>query len=137
MDIPGLWIDSQRATLAVLWIDSQRQLDARHRAAVSVVFAGNGVLFASLFARLPEVQARLGLGDGELGLALLGAPVGLVAAVWPAGAWIARAGSRRVGAVGAAGYVAALALPALAGRLGALLARCSRSARRAGCSTSR
>ena len=89
--------------------------------AVSAVFAGNGILFASLFARLPEVQARLELSDGELGLALLGAPVGLVAAVWPAGAWIARAGSRRVGAVGAAGYVVALVLPALAGNLGALM----------------
>ena len=90
--------------------------------AVSVVFAGNGVLFASLFARLPEVQARLALGDGELGLALLGAPVGLVAAVWPAGAWISRAGSRRVGVVAGAGYVVALALPSLAGGLGTLLA---------------
>ena len=40
----------------------------------------------------------------------------------PAGAWITRAGSRRIGAVGAAGYVAALALPSLAGNLVALMA---------------
>jgi MFS family permease len=90
--------------------------------AVSLVFAGNGVLFASLFARLPEVQERLALSDGELGLALLGAPIGLVTAVWPAGAWIARAGSKRVGAVGAAAYVAALVLPALATGLPTLIA---------------
>jgi MFS family permease len=94
----------------------------RHRLAVTVVFAGNGMLFASLFARLPEVQARLGLSEGELGLALLGAPVGLVAAVWPAGAWVVRAGSRRVSAAGAAAFVAVVALPALAGGLAPLVA---------------
>ena len=97
--------------------------------AVSVVFAGNGVLFASLFARLPEVQARLGLGDGELGLALLGAPIGLVAAVLAGRRVDRRAGSRRVGAVGAAGYVVALVLPSLAGNFGALLARDVRARR--------
>jgi MFS family permease len=100
-------------------------LGRRHRVAVSAVFAGNGVLFASLFARLPEVQERLGLDEGELGLALLGAPVGLLAAVALAGAGVVRAGSRRVSAIGAAGYVACLALPAvapgLAGLLGAML----------------
>ncbi len=100
-------------------------LGARHRLAVSVVFAGNGVLFASLFSRLPEVQERLRLDEGELGLALLGAPVGLVSAVTLAGAAVGRGGSRRVSAVGAAGYVGSLVLPALvpglAGLFGALL----------------
>jgi predicted MFS family arabinose efflux permease len=90
-----------------------------------VVFAGNGALFASLFSRMPEVQERLGLDEGELGLALLGAPVGLIAAVTLAGAGVVRAGSRRVSAIGAAAYVAVLALPAfvpgVAGLLGAMV----------------
>ncbi|MDP9406723.1 MAG: MFS transporter, partial [Actinomycetota bacterium] len=61
-----------------------------------MVFAGNGVLFASLFSRLPEVQSRLARSEGELGVALLGGPVGLVGAVGLAGAGVVRAGSQRV-----------------------------------------
>jgi len=119
-----LWIVPQRATLCL--VDRfTAQLGRPHRIAVSAVFAGNGVLFASLFSRLPEVQERLGLDEGELGLALLGAPVGLLAAVAFAGAGVVRAGSRRVSAVGAAGYVGSLALPAVApglwGLVGAML----------------
>ena len=97
----------------------------RHRVAVSVVFAANGVLFASLFSRLPAVQERLQLSEGELGIALLGGPVGLVAAVAPAGAGVIRSGSKRMSAFGAAGYAGGLALPALvpglAGLFGALV----------------
>ena len=52
------------------------QTTRRHRAAITAVFAGNGVLFASLFSRLPEIQERLGLDEGALGLVLLAAPVG-------------------------------------------------------------
>lgn len=90
--------------------------------AVSAVFAGNGSLFGSLFARLPEVQERLELSEGELGLALLAAPVGLIGAVALAGAGIARVGSRRVSAVGAAGYAGLLVLPGVAPSLGWLAA---------------
>jgi len=97
-------------------------LDRRHRLAVSAVFAGNGVLFASLFSRLPEVQGRLRLDEGELGLALLAAPFGLLAAVALAGAGVVRAGSRRVSAIGAAGYAGFLALPAVVPGLPGLVA---------------
>ena len=60
----GLWIDSQPSPAATALARSRRSSP------------GNGVLFASLFSRLPEVQARLGLDEGTLGLALLAAPVG-------------------------------------------------------------
>ncbi len=95
---------------------------ARHRLAVSAVFAANGAMFASLFSRLPEVQERLGLDEGELGLALLGAPVGLVGAVALAGAAVVRAGSRRVSGIGAAGYAGLLVLPAVVPGLAGLAA---------------
>ncbi len=49
----------------------------RSRAAITAVFAANGALFASLYSRLPTLQAELGLSEGELGLALLAAPIGL------------------------------------------------------------
>ncbi len=49
----------------------------RSRAAITAVFAANGALFASLYSRLPTLQAELGLSEGQLGLALLAAPIGL------------------------------------------------------------
>ena len=90
------------------------QTTRRHRAAITAVFAGNGILFASLFSRLPEIQERLGLDEGALGLVLLAAPAGLVGAVVLAGAQVARVGSRRVAAISAAAYAGVLFLPSLA-----------------------
>ena len=89
------------------------QTTRRHRAAITAVFAGNGILFASLFSRLPEIQERLGLDEGELGLVLLAAPAGLIGAVVLAGAQVARTvpgawrPQRR-------GYAGVLSLPSLA-----------------------
>ncbi len=81
---------------------------------MTAVFAGNGALFGSLFGRLPEIQDRLGLSEGELGLALLGGPVGLIAAVALVGAAVVRFGSRRLSALGGLVYAAGIVLPALA-----------------------
>ena len=85
----------------------------KDRIAVTAVFAGNGLLFASLYSRLPEVQERLRLDEGALGLALLAAPAGLILAVMVSGPLVARRGSRGVAAVGAAGYAGVLFLPAI------------------------
>ena len=41
------------------------------RNAVYVVFFGNGFLFASWAARIPQVRAELGIPPGVLGLILL------------------------------------------------------------------
>ena len=84
------------------------------------MFAGNGLLFASLYSRLPEVQERLRLDEGALGLALLAAPAGLILAVMASGPLVARHGSRGVAAVGAAGYAAVLFLPAIAPNMAVL-----------------
>lgn len=47
-------------------------------------------------ARIPGIQADLGLGVGTLGLALLGGGVGTLAVMLPTGTFIARYGSRLV-----------------------------------------
>jgi MFS family permease len=86
----------------------------RDRVAVTVVFAVNGAMFSSLFARLPAIKADLGLSDGELGLLLLLAAVGLLAAQLVAGGAIERAGAPRVMRASAPLYCAAIALAALA-----------------------
>ena len=69
---------------------------SRARAAVTAVFFLNGMVFGSWYSRLPSIQDDLGLGTGTLGLALLGAPVGLLIAQPLTGALAATVGSRRL-----------------------------------------
>jgi MFS family permease len=77
---------------------------ATARIAVTVVFVIHGVLFASWTAHVPQVKAALHLTDGQLGLALLGAPVGSVSAMLVTGALLARLSSRAVVRVTVVGY---------------------------------
>jgi MFS family permease len=76
----------------------------RAAGAVAVTFFVHGLLFASWAAHIPHIKARLGVGDGGLGLALLGAPAGSVSAILVAGYLVPRFGSRRVVQVGLIGY---------------------------------
>lgn len=87
------------------------------RAAAAVVFFLNGAGSANWVVRIPDMQARLGLGDGALGLALLGVAAGALAAMFPTGGLIARYGSRPVARVAAIAFAGALALPPLAPNL--------------------
>jgi MFS family permease len=83
------------------------------RAAVTTIFLLNGAVFSSWYARLPAIQADLDLGPETLGLALLGAPAGLLIAQPLVGALVARRGSRWILA-GLPLYLAAVILPAVA-----------------------
>ena len=73
------------------------------RLAVSCVFLLHGLAVGAWLARIPAVQEHLGLGVAALGFALLGSGLGSLVAMLPAGALIARVGSR--------GMVALLAIP--------------------------
>jgi predicted MFS family arabinose efflux permease len=86
---------------------------SRARTAVTAVFFLNGIVFASWYSRLPSIQEQLDLGPGTLGLALIGAPVGLLAAQPLTGALAATIGSRRLVAAAPLLLAAAVA-PALA-----------------------
>lgn len=94
----------------------------RARVAITAVFALNGMLFASIFSRLPAIQDRTGLSDGALGLALLCSMLGLVVSQFAAGALVARIGSRPLVVVGALGYAAGLIPVALSESFAALAA---------------
>jgi MFS family permease len=85
----------------------------RARAAVTAVFFLNGLVFASWYSRLPSIQEQLDLGPGALGLALIGAPVGLLVAQPLTGVLAASVGARRVVAASPLMLAAAVA-PALA-----------------------
>lgn len=90
-----------------------RQRFGRTQACVAGVYFLNGAVFTSWYARLPAIQEQLQLSAGQLGLALLGAPVGLLLAQPVVGAVVARRGSRVLVAA-APLYLAAVVLPAVA-----------------------
>ena len=92
------------------------------RLAVLGVFFANGVVIGTWVVRIPAVQQKLGLGEGLLGVALLGAAVGALAAMPLVGALVTRFGSRRV--VGTTALLLSLSLvtPALAPNLSLLVA---------------
>ncbi|MGC4952516.1 MFS transporter [Actinomadura citrea] len=93
----------------------------RARVAVTLAFAAHGLLGAAWVARIPQIKEHLGLSEGAMGVALLGAPVGVVAAVRFAGRIVGRWGSRATTiAAGAAGALALVPL-GLAWNLGGLI----------------
>jgi len=93
---------------------------AATRIAITVVFVVHGLLFASWTAHIPHVKQSLGLNDGALGLALVGAPVGSIAAMCLAAMLLPRFGSRRIIQVALCGYCAAGPLVGISGSLPAL-----------------
>ncbi len=84
----------------------------RARWAVLAVFGLNGFALGAWFVRIPAVQDRLGIGEGLLGVALLGAAVGALLSMTVTGALISRLGSRRV--VGATALLLPVSLIPLA-----------------------
>ncbi|HET7479936.1 MAG TPA: MFS transporter [Rubrobacteraceae bacterium] len=87
------------------------------RLSVLAVFFLNGLAVASWFVRIPAVRDNLGLSEGLLGVALLGAAVGAMVAMPLAGALTSRFGSRRVVGVTALLISFSLIPPALAPNL--------------------
>lgn len=84
-------------------------------ASVFIVFALNGVVIGSWAPRMPAVAAQIDASPGELGLALLGASVGLIAAASLTGRWCARFGARAIVLVAALGTALVLPLMAIVG----------------------
>jgi hypothetical protein len=89
-------------------------------AASAAVFFANGLLFASWAAHIPQVKTHLGLTDGALGIALLGAPAGSVSAMLASARLLPRLGSKRMVRVTLVGYCAAGPLVGLTGSPAAL-----------------
>jgi hypothetical protein len=86
------------------------------------VFVSHGLLFASWTAHIPQVKDHIGLTDGSLGLALLGAPAGSVAAMLVVARVLPALGSKRMVQISMLGYSLAGPLVGLAGSLPALFA---------------
>ena len=78
------------------------RVPARRR--VTTVFFVHGLVFASWTAHIPAVKSALRLSDARLGLALLGTPLGSVAAIVVVAPALGRFGSRRTVPVALLGY---------------------------------
>lgn len=81
------------------------------------VFFLNGFAFANWVVRIPAVQRDLSLGDGALGVGLLGVAVGSLLSMTLAGGGISRFGSRPVVWTTSLALALVLPLPALAPNL--------------------
>lgn len=89
------------------------------RLSAATVFFVNGAVFGSWVSRIPEVQSRLGIGEGVLGLALLAMAIGALAAMPVTGWTVARHGSRTATIVSV--LVFCLVLPLMSVAPGAVL----------------
>src|SRR5919107_5844181 len=87
------------------------------RAAVLGVFFANGVVIGTWVVRIPAIKDELGLGEGLLGVALLGAAIGALVAMPLVGALVSRFGSRRFVGTTELLLRLSLVLPALAPNL--------------------
>ncbi len=81
----------------------------RARLATSLIFVLLGLFQGVLAARMPAIKQHGGLGDGSLGIALLGYSIGSISAIQYAGGLIARFGSSAATAGGL--ITASLAFP--------------------------
>lgn len=62
-------------------------LSSRESIFIGMVFACNSMLFGNWVTRIPDIKESLSLSDAELGLALLGAPVGALL-IMPLSGWV-------------------------------------------------
>lgn len=96
----------------------------RGRAAITVVFVLNGLIFGSWVARIPQVKEQVAAGPGALGLALFGAIAGSMLSMPFVGALARRFGSQRVvvvAAIASAAVMPAVGAPSSALELGLVL----------------
>ncbi|MGH3239111.1 MAG: MFS transporter [Spirillospora sp.] len=93
----------------------------RARVAVTLAFVVHGLLVAAWVARIPKIKEQLALSEGSMGVALLGAPIGIVIAVRFAGRIVARWGSRATTIAAGICCAASLVPLGLAWNIGALI----------------
>lgn len=88
--------------------------ERRARSGVGLVFLTNGLVYANLLPRFPQIKDDLGLSNAQLGVAVAAMPFGALLAGLTAGALIARFRSSRVASFGMAAIAAGVVLVAFA-----------------------
>jgi MFS family permease len=101
-------------TTGLLSVENATFSPVRHRIAISVFFFAMGFTFATWASRIPQIQAKLKLGEGALGTILMALPAGLLVCLLLAGTLIAKFGSKKVLILAALSYSSILVLLGLA-----------------------
>ncbi len=91
-------------------------------AAIRWIFFLQPVVLGAWFPRIPQVQATVGLGEGDLAIALTGMPLGLLVALSFGGRLAETIGTRALLTWGLGAFVVLMPLPTLAGSLPTLFA---------------
>ncbi|TAD83807.1 MAG: MFS transporter [Bacteroidetes bacterium] len=86
----------------------------RHRISVSIFFFVAGFTFASWASRIPDIQAKLSLSEGQLGAVLFALPIGLMTSLMVSGGLVTRYGSQIMARIASLGYSALLPLLGIA-----------------------
>src|SRR5260370_5878906 len=104
-------------------LDCPPDEERRRRAFWSTMacFLVHGLVVSTWVSRIASVKSALHLGDGTLGLALLGAAIGSVTAIPICGSLVGRYGSRRIAIWTSAGFCLALVPLALSRNLASLV----------------
>ncbi len=97
-----------------MWRNLRQYITHLPSASVGAAFALMSILFGTWIARIPDIQLQAGLSEGQLGLALLGMPLGAIAIMAFMGPIIHRFGAGMVTWVSSMVYVFAMVLPTLA-----------------------
>src|SRR6516164_2817190 len=84
------------------------------RLAVCLAFFTNGFLTGTWIVHIPRIKQALGASDGELGLLLWGATVGLLVGIISSGPLVGRVGSRRLTGFGAMAQAVGTIAPVVA-----------------------
>jgi MFS family permease len=87
---------------------------------IMAVFFIQGALVANWFPRIPDVQAKLGLGPAALAIGLVGMPIGQFIALTFAGRVVENLTPRRTIMLGSGIYCAAMSLPGWASDIAGL-----------------
>jgi MFS family permease len=84
---------------------------------VMLIFFLQPIAFGSWLPRIPDVQAKLGMGPADLAVVLLGLPIGTLMTLPFAGRLVARIGGRTTIIYGFVAFLAVVSLPAFAGSM--------------------
>jgi MFS family permease len=88
---------------------------SRVRTAICLAFFTNGFFAGTWIVHIPRIKQALAVSDGELGLLLWGATVGLLAGIVSGGPLVGLFGSRKLTGFGAGAQAIATILPVVAG----------------------
>ena len=86
-----------------------------YRLSVSTFYFLQGLVFASLASRIPDIKSALGLNDADLGSVLFAVPVGQMSAMALSGYLVGRCGSRKILMAASVFYPAVLVCLGMAG----------------------